>query len=79
MATWKSFRDTVAPEVERMRQMAEVAYREGRATILELLDAYSTYLDARTRTVDLRGAAFRAHLTLDRAVGPAVPPSMAKP
>ncbi len=79
VATWKSFRDTVAPEVERMRQMAEVAYREGRATILELLDAYSTYLDARTRTVDLRGAAFRAHLTLDRAVGPAVPSSIAKP
>ena len=73
VATWRRFRDTVAPDVERMRQMAEVGYREGRATILELLDAYSTYLDARTRTVDLRGAALRAGLTLERAVGPSTP------
>lgn len=74
VATFRRFRDTVAPEVPRMRQMAEVAYREGRATILELLDAYSTYLDARLRTVDLRGAALRAGLTLDRSVGPSAPP-----
>lgn len=80
-STWKTFRDTVVPDVERMRQMAEVAYREGRATILELLDAYSTYLDARTRTVDLRGAALRAGLTLERAVGPSTPSALpvAKP
>ncbi len=73
VAAWKSFRDTVAPDVERMRQMAEVAYREGRATVLELIDAYDTYLGARTRTVDLRGAALRSELILARAVGPQDP------
>jgi len=79
VAAWRSFRDTVVPDVERMRQMAEVAYREGRATILELIDAYDTYLGARTRTVDLRGAALRSEIVLARAVGPATPRDVPAP
>ncbi len=53
--------------------MADVAYREGRANILELLDAYSTYADARRRALELRGAALRASQQLERAVGPEAP------
>lgn len=72
-AAWRSFRDTVAGEVERMRQMAEVSYREGRGSVLELLDAYGSYVVARSRAVELRGAALRASQQLGRAVGPASP------
>jgi outer membrane protein TolC len=53
--------------------MAEVAYREGRATILELLDAYGTYASARVRAIDLEGAARRGVMVLERAVGPRDP------
>lgn len=73
VGAWKRFRDTVAPDVERMRQMAELAYREGRANVLELLDAYSTYVEARARAIELRGGALRGHLQLERALGPARP------
>lgn len=71
VAAWKRFRDTVAGDVERMRQMAEVGYREGRGSVLELLDAYGSYVVARSRAVELRGAALRATQQLARAVGPA--------
>ena len=71
VAAWKRFRDTVAGDLERMRQMAEVGYREGRGSVLELLDAYGSYVVARTRAVELRGAALRATQQLARAVGPA--------
>jgi cobalt-zinc-cadmium efflux system outer membrane protein len=73
VGAWKRFRDTVAPDVERMRQMAELAYREGRANVLELLDAYSTYVEARARAIELRGGALRGHLQLERALGPSRP------
>lgn len=68
-----AYRDTVSADVERLRQMAEVAYREGRATILELLDAYGTYASARVRAIDLEGAARRGVMVLERAVGPRDP------
>ncbi|MFO0640418.1 MAG: TolC family protein [Polyangiaceae bacterium] len=68
-----AYRDTISSDVERLRQMAEVSYREGRATILELLDAYGTYANARLRAIDLDGAARRAVILLERAVGPRDP------
>lgn len=67
---WRRYRDTSAKELPRLRSIAELSYREGRASILELLDAYATYLDGEERAIDLRTAAVRSALDLERAVGP---------
>lgn len=70
VGAWKRFRETTAPDVERLRSTAELAYREGRASILELVDAYASYVAAEERKVDLQVAAARASLDLSRALGP---------
>jgi cobalt-zinc-cadmium efflux system outer membrane protein len=67
---WRRYRDATSAGVERMRQIAELSYREGRASILELLDAYSTYLSTREHALELRGAALKAAVDLERALGP---------
>ena len=54
---------------EELVQIAEVAYREGEAGILELLDAVRTAARARTRSIDLRLDARLAQIALERAVG----------
>lgn len=54
---------------DELVQMAEVAYREGEMSILELLDAVRTASRARTRSIDLRLDARLAQITLERAVG----------
>lgn len=73
VAAWRSYRDATKGQVERLRQMAEAAYREGKSGILELLDAYREYLDAREREIDLRAGAWQATLELERALGPVGP------
>ena len=70
VATWRRFRDTTSVDVDRLRTMGELSYREGRATILELLDAYASYVDAQERRIELQAAAARAALDVERAVGP---------
>ena len=70
---WHRYRDTSAKDLPRLRSIAELSYREGRASILELLDAYATYLDGQERSIDLRTAAGRSALDLERAVGPLAP------
>ena len=50
-------------------QIAEVAYREGEAGILELLDAVRTAARARSRSIELRLDARLAQIALERAVG----------
>ncbi|MDB4945798.1 MAG: transporter [Labilithrix sp.] len=70
VATWRRYRDTTAPEVDRLRAIGELSYREGKASILELLDAYNAYLDAQERRVTLQTEAVKATLDLERAVGP---------
>lgn len=67
---WRRFRDVGAPALPKLRQIAELSYKEGKATILELLDAYATNLDGEERTIELRAAAARSGLDLERAVGP---------
>jgi cobalt-zinc-cadmium efflux system outer membrane protein len=69
-AAWKKFKETVQADVEKLRTTAELSYREGRASILELLDAYNAYVDAQERRIDLQAGAARAALDLDRALGP---------
>lgn len=73
VATWRRFRDTTSADVDRLRSIGELSYKEGRATILELLDAYGSYVDAQERRVELQAAATRAALDVERAVGPIAP------
>jgi cobalt-zinc-cadmium efflux system outer membrane protein len=54
---------------DELVQIAEVAYREGEAGVLELLDAVRTASRARIRSIDLRLAARLAQIALERAVG----------
>jgi cobalt-zinc-cadmium efflux system outer membrane protein len=67
---WRHFRDMGAKDLPRLRQIAELSYKEGKATILELLDAYATSLDGAERTIELQAAAARSVLDLERALGP---------
>ncbi len=55
--------------VREMRHEAEVAYREGRLSILELVDAYTSFRDARLREVVLSLDARSAEVSLGRAAG----------
>jgi cobalt-zinc-cadmium efflux system outer membrane protein len=71
VATWRRFRDTTSLDIDKLRTIGELSYREGRATILELLDAYASYVDAQERRVELQAAATKAALDVERAVGPA--------
>jgi cobalt-zinc-cadmium efflux system outer membrane protein len=52
-----------------LMQMAEVAYREGEAGILELLDAVRVSARARMRSLELQRDARAAEIALERAVG----------
>ena len=70
VTTWRRFRDTTAVDIDRLRTIGELQYREGRATILELLDAYASYVDAQERRVELQSQAVKAALDVERAVGP---------
>jgi cobalt-zinc-cadmium efflux system outer membrane protein len=54
---------------EELVQIAEVAYREGEAGLLALLDAVRTSSRARVRMIDLRLEARLAQIALERAVG----------
>ena len=69
---WRRYRDLTAPQVEQLRTIAQTAYREGKGGILELLDAYRSYLEARDRGVTLQGAAWLAWIDVERVLGKAV-------
>jgi len=69
-AAYRAFREEGAQNAENVRRIAEITYREGRGTILELLDAYSSYLRVQEQALELRGAALFAALELEQAVGP---------
>jgi cobalt-zinc-cadmium efflux system outer membrane protein len=67
---YEKHQERVRADVENVRRIAEAAYREGKGTILELLDAYSSYLRVQEQAVELRALALSAALDLDRAIGP---------
>ncbi len=50
------FRRNVGERIPALKQMAEDAYRLGRGTLLELIDAARSRLDARLTELDLRAA-----------------------
>ena len=55
-ATLERFRRNVAERIPALKQMAEDAYRLGRGSLLELIDAARSRLDARLMEIDLRAA-----------------------
>lgn len=67
---YRSYREQAAQQAESVRRIAEVTYREGRGTILELLDAYSSYLRVEEQALALRGAALASLVELEQAIGP---------
>lgn len=69
-AAYRAFREEASHNAETVRRIAELTYREGRGTILELLDAYSSYLRVEEQALELRGAALFAAVELEQAVGP---------
>jgi cobalt-zinc-cadmium efflux system outer membrane protein len=69
-AAYRAFREEGSHNAESVRRIAEITYREGRGTILELLDAYSSYLRVEEQALELRGAALFAAVELEQAVGP---------
>ena len=72
VATWRRFRDTTSVDIDRLRTIGELSYREGRATILELLDAYASYVDAQERRDRAAGRRpSRPPSTSNARVGPA--------
>ena len=52
-----------------LRRIAELAYEEGEAGILDLLDAYRTSLATELRALTVRYEAKRAEIDRDRAMG----------
>jgi cobalt-zinc-cadmium efflux system outer membrane protein len=69
---YRRYKETTAGQVAGLRTMAESAYKEGKATVMELLDAYRVNTQAKQREIDLRAAALRASLDVERAIGPRV-------
>lgn len=57
------------PAAAELMRMAEVAYREGEAGILELLDAVRATSRARLRTIDIQLEVRLAEIALEQAVG----------
>lgn len=58
-----------APPADRLVSIAQAAYEAGEMRIFELLDAYRTALSATLRSAEIRLAARRAEVFLDRATG----------
>ena len=69
-AAYRAFRAEASHNAETVRRIAELTYREGRGTILELLDTYSSYLRVEEQALELRGAALFAAVELEQAIGP---------
>lgn len=55
-AALERFRQNVGERIPALKQMAEDAYRLGRGSLLELIDAARSRLDARLTEIDLRAA-----------------------
>jgi cobalt-zinc-cadmium efflux system outer membrane protein len=70
LAAYDRHRSGTAKNAEQVRKIAELTYKEGRATIVELLDAYEAYLRVAEQAVELRAAALRARVDVEQAVGP---------
>lgn len=63
-AALERFRRNVGERIPALKQMAEDAYRLGRGSLLELIDAARSRLDARLTEVDLRAATVAQELRI---------------
>jgi cobalt-zinc-cadmium efflux system outer membrane protein len=63
------YRDTGVTRTAQMRSQAEAGYLGGRLSVLELVDAYTSYRDARLRLVNLAADARTGEVDLGRATG----------
>jgi len=63
-AALERFERNVGERIPALKQMAEDAYRLGRGSILELIDAARSRLDARLTEVDLRAATVQQELRI---------------
>ena len=63
-AALERFESKVDLRSPALRQMAEDAYRLGRGTVLELIDAARTRVDARVTGIDLRASAVQQELRI---------------
>jgi cobalt-zinc-cadmium efflux system outer membrane protein len=70
LVAYSSYRQNALGQAESVRKIAEVTYREGRGTILELLDAYASFQRVSEQALELRGVALSAELELERTLGP---------
>ena len=70
---YQGYRADSSLNAESVRRIAELTYREGRGSFLELLDAYSSSLRVEEQALALRGSVLLAALALERALGPARP------
>lgn len=66
--------ESVVQRAADLRKIAELAYDEGEAGILELLDAYRTALSSELRALGVRYEAKRAAIERQRAIGIEVTP-----
>jgi outer membrane protein, heavy metal efflux system len=65
----EQFDRNVGTRIPALKQMAEDAYRLGRGSILELIDAARSRLDARLTNVDLRAALVQQELRIKALTG----------
>lgn len=68
-AALERFRRNVGERIPALKQMAEDAYKFGRGSLLELIDAARSRLDARLTEVDLRAATVGQELRIQGLTG----------
>ncbi|HEY4056926.1 MAG TPA: TolC family protein [Kofleriaceae bacterium] len=61
------FQTDAVSHLDKLREMAEAAYKNGQGGIVELLDAHDAITDARMREIDLRAAVVDGEVTLRSA------------
>ena len=65
-AAAERYRRNASADFSNLVRIAETAYRAGESTVLELLDAYRSALDAETTALDLEWQARSARIELDQ-------------
>jgi cobalt-zinc-cadmium efflux system outer membrane protein len=70
-----AFRERIIPDAQRAFDLTAEAYRAGRASFLDMLDAQRTLAEARIALIELAGAAAAARARITQIVGPEGPDS----
>jgi outer membrane protein, heavy metal efflux system len=70
VGVYSTYFATAFADAARLKSIAELAYREGRGSVLELVDAYAAYVDTAAQGLELHAEALSRGLRLQRVVGP---------